>query len=113
MKRLTYEEIKMLALRKYGYKEVRTLTKTELRALCIKEDWYGHGTNEEYAHLLSMTEKDNITTDDIVEMASDIIEHSQDAVDKLKKMGGLSSTEVYTHFMFLIAEACTTCFEEI
>lgn len=98
---------------KYGYKEVRRLHSTDLRALCIREDWYTGGTNEEYARLMEMTEKENITTDDIVEIATDIIEHSDSAVKAIKESAGLTTGEIYTHFMFLIAEACHTFFTEI
>lgn len=97
---------------KYGYKEVRRLHSTDLRALCIRENWYTGGTNEEYANLMEMTKKDNITTDDIVEIATDIIEHSGKAVEEIKASAGLTTSEVYTHFMYLINEACHTFFTE-
>lgn len=97
---------------KYGYKEIRTLTACTLRSLCISENWYTSGTNTEYENLLSMTEKDNITTDDIVEMATDIIEHSEEAVKFYKECAGLTLSDCYTHIMFLIAEKCNTYFAE-
>lgn len=99
---------------KYGYKEIRTLSSISLRELCIAEGWYTGGTNEEYENLLYMTNKDTITTDDIVEMATDIIEHSQSAIDDYMKLAGLTLSGCYTHVMFLIAEKCVTYFcEEI
>lgn len=63
---------------KYGYKEIRRISACDLRNLCISEDWYTCGDNDEYGHLLLdlAGRKENITTDDIVEIASDIIEHS-------------------------------------
>ncbi len=69
------EEIKTM---KYGYKEIRRITPYSLRNLCIENDWYTCGDNEEYGHLLLdlAGSKENITTDDIVEIASDIVEHS-------------------------------------
>lgn len=97
---------------KYGYKEIRILDMSDLRALCIAEDWYTGGTNEEYANLLNMTKKNNITTDDIVEMATDIIEHSSEAIKRYMDCAGLSHSECYTHVMFLIAERCNTFFAE-
>lgn len=98
---------------KYGYKEVRRLHSADLRALCIRENWYTGGTTAEYANLMSMTDKDNITTDDIVEIATDIIEHSSTAVKKIRECAGVTFSEIYTHFMFLIAETCTTFFTEV
>lgn len=63
---------------KYGYKEVRTISANRLRKLCIDHDWYTRGDNEEYRHLLDdmAGDKENITTEDIVEIARDIIEHT-------------------------------------
>ncbi len=61
---------------KYGYKEVRTMHKDDLRALCIRKEWYTNGTNEDYIPLLESVENKNITTDDIVEIAQNIIDHS-------------------------------------
>lgn len=98
---------------KYGYKEVRYLGASQLRALCIKEDWYTGGTNKEYAELLDKAENENITTDDIVEMATDIYEHSEEAMSRLKRAAGYDMSECLKHIMFAIAERCTTYFEEV
>ena len=95
---------------KYGYKEIRKLHTSDLRALCIREDWYTGGTNEEYANLMNMTFKDNITTDDIVEISTDIIEHSETAKQKFERASG--GENFYLHVMYLVAEACFTYFEE-
>ena len=96
---------------KYGYKEVRMLDSGDLRALCIKKDWYTGGTIAEYENLMQMTERENITTDDIVEIATDIIEHSETAKAKFEKASG--GEDFYLHVMYLIAEACYTYFERI
>lgn len=96
---------------KYGYKEIRTLSSMDLRALCIRENWYEGGTLRDWDNLMSMTEKENITTDDIVEIATDIIEHSETAKAKYERASG--GENFYLHVMFLIAEACNTFFEEI
>lgn len=61
---------------KYGYKLVRRLTKASLRSICVEREWYTNGDNEEYSNMLAMTMKEDITSDDIVEIATDIIEHS-------------------------------------
>lgn len=98
---------------KYGYKEVRKLGSMELRALCIKENWYTGGANEEYAELLDKANRENITTDDIVEMATDIYSHSEEAMRKLQHQAGYDFRECMTHIMFLIAENCHTYFEEV
>lgn len=61
---------------KYGYKVVRGITAGKLMALCIEKGWYTNGDNVAYSHMLGMAKKEDITSDDIVEMATDIIEHS-------------------------------------
>ena len=96
---------------KYGYREIRTLSTTNLRGLCIMEDWYTGGTVKEYSNLMEMARKDNITTDDIVEIATDIIEHSETAKAKFEKASG--GEDFYLHVMFLLAEACDSYFERI
>lgn len=86
---------------KYGYKEVRQLGASNLRSLCIKNDWYTCGTNAEYEKVLEMANKENITTDDIVEIATDIYEHSSNI-----------QFDEFTSVMFEIGDACHTFFEE-
>lgn len=61
---------------KYGYKVVRTVTTGMLMELCVQKGWYTHGDIAEFVHMLDVCKKMNITSDDIVETATDIIEHS-------------------------------------
>lgn len=60
------------------YIEVRRITCNQMRALCIQKGWYTGGTNYEYGHLLIdlCEHKMNLTTNDIVEIVEDIIEHT-------------------------------------
>lgn len=61
-----------------NYKEVRKIRAVKLRNLCIEKNWYTGGTNEEYGHLLyTLAGKDNLTTDDIVNIVNDIMLHSE------------------------------------
>lgn len=97
---------------KYGYREVRRLTRTDLRALCIRENWYTGGTNAEYYNLMCKVDNMyNVSTDDIVEIATDIIEHSETAKADFEEATG--GEDFYTHVMFLVAEKCYTFFERI
>lgn len=70
-------------MNKYGYTEIRKISAGNLRGLCIENNWYTNGENEEYGHLLIdlADSKDNITTDDIVEIAQDIKDHSDTDYD--------------------------------
>lgn len=68
---------------KYPYKIHRLLRKEKLRGLCAERGWYTNGSYAEYTHMLNMADKDGITSDDIVEIALDIIAHSKLESDDL------------------------------
>ena len=91
------------------YIETRTLNSTELRSLCIKKNWYTHGTNEEYYNLFSkLTENFHaaqMTTEKLVEIAEDIFAHSDenDCTDGYLEIPSI---------LFDLAAACWTTFEE-
>ena len=59
-------------------KETRKISALDLRKLCIERNWYTRGDCEEYENLLFnlADSKENITTEDIVAIAEDIMEHS-------------------------------------
>lgn len=61
------------------YKETRYLFADDLRNLCIKHRWYTKGACADYNHLLYdlADRKNNLGTDDIIEIAKDIIAHSE------------------------------------
>lgn len=61
---------------KYPYKIYRLLTMEKLRGLCIQRNWYTNGDNDEYSHMLNMAKRGNLTSDDIIEIALDIVAHS-------------------------------------
>lgn len=61
------------------YKEVRRITADKLQALCVEQGWYTRGTCEEYWLMLdTASSKENLTTDDIMAIAEDIMEHSNE-----------------------------------
>ena len=83
-------------------KEVRLLAPFKLRALCIKQNWYTHGTNAEYDHLLrDLTHNggQHMSTDDIEAVALDIMEHSD-----------IDDEQDVCSIMWLINEASSTVF---
>ena len=72
---------------KYGYKETRKMLSWDLRKLCINNDWYESGDAEDYSNLLEKVDSlENITTDDIVEIATDIIEHSDIKIEEFENI---------------------------
>ena len=81
-------------------REIRKLYWDDLRNLCIRKGWYTKGTSTEYETMLNMSEKENIATEDIVAIAQDIMDHSDD--DKME----------LTSYCFEIAKICNTFFEE-
>lgn len=82
-------------------KETRKLDMYDLRTLCIKHNWYTRGDNEEYGNLLTFANDcDNITTEDIVKIATNIHEHSE--------IGEYEIPDI----CFAIAEICHSFFEE-
>lgn len=90
---------------KATYKEFRSLSGNDLRALCIRNNWYTRGTCEEYERLFSLLHDErgcpeNMTTEKLAEVAEDIMEHS-DITDY-----------TITAVMFELARACNTFFEE-
>jgi rubrerythrin len=79
--------------------ERRTLHITDLRKLCVDREWYTLGNNNDYANLFALAKsKDNLTTADIIEIATDIKRHSDTEAD-------ISS------ICFSVAQACNTYFE--
>lgn len=84
---------------KNGYIEERKMFADDLRRLCIRNNWFTRGNNDEYDTFLNMAKKENITTDDIVELAEQIIEHSE-----------LAEEETITSIMFELASICHSLF---
>lgn len=86
---------------KSEYREVRRILSEDLRELCIRKNWYTRGDCKAYSHLLNELahEKENITTDDIVEIAQDILEHS-------------NTDQELTSICFDVARIAVSFFEE-
>ena len=87
---------------KKEYKEIRQINADSLRRLCISKRWYAGGDNAAYNRLLYdlADDKENITTEDIVEIAQDIMEHS-------------NTDQELTSICFDVARIANTFFEEV
>ena len=82
-------------------KETRTIRHEKVRTMCIQNDLYTCGTNEEYAYLL-FTLCDNseeTTTEKLLEIATDIKNHSN------------TDMEITNIMFFLANECCYTFFD--
>ena len=84
------------------YKEVRRLSASTLRALCIREDWYTRGDNDEYDYLLNdlAGRKPHLDTADIIAIAEDIAAHSD-----------LSEGQTIEDIAFEVARVCSVTFQ--
>lgn len=90
---------------KYGYREIKKIEADKIRALCIAKQWFTEGTNREYDGLLFYgLSHQTITTDELVEMATLIFEHSTQE--------SLRDYEI-TSVMYELNQCCYSWFEEI
>lgn len=92
-------------MNKYAYTETRRIDLGKLRATCIKENWFDAGTNEEYAGLFEMARyMDNVTTDNLVELATVICEHTSNVT--------ILDDEYFCNMLYILAaETCYSCFD--
>lgn len=79
----------------------------KVRALCIKENWYTCGTNEEYSKMLAHCRvtgrgKQDQFLKDLFEVASDIYNHSE--IDLT--MTGSTELEYISDIMYAISNEC-------
>lgn len=89
-------------------KEITKIYGSMVIGLCIKENWYTHGTNKEYTRMLDMCKglcgDVEYTIELLEEIAKDIYEHT----DK-EKFYGADDDEAVASIMFeLRREACVT-----
>lgn len=84
--------------------ETRTLFMDDLRKLCIKNNYYTEGTNEEYDRFLTSVKGVEMTKNQIYYLAVNIFTHSD------IESNGLSTDEIIASIMYNIAEACHTMF---
>lgn len=93
------------------YIEIRTIHYDDLWALCNKQEWYTKGTNSEYEDLLlKASDIDNVTTEDIHEIAKNIYNHSDYECDYYF----MEEEQIIESVMFLInRQACTTVFAKL
>lgn len=79
--------------------------------VCIKNDWYTHGTGEEYENMLNMVESYYPSDVRIFYVAEDIFEHSNQ--DYWIRDGGLSKEEAIESIMFVLANDVVKTFYSI
>lgn len=80
-------------------KETRYLNPRDVRALCVRRDWYSRGTCEQYDNMLeAVRQTPDMTTGNLYIVAKDILDHSNTDCD-------------LTDTLYDLAEACVITFE--
>lgn len=80
-------------------KEDRIITRKNLKQLCVDFDLYTLGTSEEYEEMLkSAVFEGHLTTERIVEIAKNILEHSETDIE-LGSFYARKSIELHTPFL--------------
>ena len=82
-------------------KETRRIDTDNVRSLCIRQDYYTRGTNEEYCKMFDMCKAGF----GILAIASDILEHSNK--ERLMRQSGCSEKEVLENICFELINDCT------
>lgn len=72
----------------------------DIRSLCIKKDWYGYGTNEDYEKMLNFVTTHKPTTMNIYKVAKDIFEHCDKGY--MMRSYNMDENEVIESIMFEI-----------
>lgn len=84
------------------YKETRIMSALALRKVCIEYNLFTRGTNEEYEKFLAMADVENVTTNDLVNMAKEIEKHSV-------IMDGVCTEDI----MYILNRATRTIFSKV
>lgn len=91
-------------------KEVRKIKKMAVRNMCIENSHYTRGTVDEYDNMFTMCDVKNATTEDIEEIAYDIVVHSD--IHELKAKFNCLTCELVSNIMCDIINNCTVTFIE-
>lgn len=86
-------------------KEIRRIDNMKVRSMCIAEEFYTRGTNKEYSHLLfTLCEKEELSLDDIEEIARDILDHSD--LEEKEMEYGVGYDDLLTNLMGNLINDC-------
>lgn len=92
------------------------LSTASVRSVCVRENLFTHGTEQEYSAMFDMVQAENekgqeFSTESLYAIASNIAEHS-DSADWQRKTG-LGYKTFVEHIMFCLYEKVQTGFEII
>lgn len=90
----------------------RTIDSSQLHFLCVRNEWYSKGTNEDYGELFSKVfNLENVSDMDIYNIAKDILDHNNK--DDYIKESGLNEKQLIQSIMYEVNTICNTFFEII
>lgn len=87
----------------------RKIFRDELRALCIRKDWYTRGNIKQYDNLFEMITDKNITDNLLLKVANDIFEHSD--IERFMNEYSCSDTDVYANIVYELGEITHVFYE--
>lgn len=88
-------------------KEIRSMSKSRLRQLCIERNWFTRGTNDEYTRLFDMagTYDTNIGAYTLYDMAVWIMDHSsEEAMEDVEITDVMAALARICHSTFVITD---------
>ena len=92
-------------------KEIKRINTGKLRNICIANNWYTKGNNEEYSNMFSMCDVDNVTTELLYEIAKDIYEHTNVNTAKNGCSKEYSNMENILNMMIYVNDASYVFYE--
>lgn len=85
--------------------ENRIFSADSVRVLCIRQDWYTAGNNQEYGLILDYVQAHNGTLEAIKYVAEDIYNHSNSG-----EWDGYSKQDILENIAFLLVNDCCKTF---
>lgn len=83
--------------------ETKRIWSCEIRMVCIEENWYTLGTNEEYTEMLNNCNGMEYTKKRLFKIAKNIYEHSE-----FYGYEGYEKYDILENIMFILAKKCIT-----
>lgn len=88
--------------------EIKKLSSWDVMCMCIKENFYTAGTNDEYQNFLNCVDNFEVNPLNIYQLALDIYNHTP--LDYWNPYG-IGKKQALEHIMFLIGERVTVTYE--
>ena len=84
--------------------EKRTMTYSKIRSMCISHMWFTRGDNEEYDAFMDKWANRHLTTEDLVEMAEELVKYSTPSSYREMELADI---------VWEINHYCCFCFEAV